>query len=61
MLVSSYTECTLLFGTQEVSANHAQAVGFSNDGFATSPLMRERGMIWVTTRMHIEMFKYPKW
>ncbi|GAQ87344.1 Acyl-ACP Thioesterase A [Klebsormidium nitens] len=46
---------------QEVSANHAQAVGFSNDGFATSPLMRERGMIWVTTRIHIEMFRYPKW
>ncbi|GBG61255.1 hypothetical protein CBR_g19787 [Chara braunii] len=46
---------------QEVGANHAQAAGFSADGFATTPAMREKRLIWVTTRMHIEMITYPLW
>lgn len=46
---------------QEVACNHAQSVGFSTDGFATTPLMRERGFIWVTTRMKIKVDKYPVW
>lgn len=46
---------------QELGCNHAQSVGFSNDGFATTPRMLENRLIWVTTRMHIEMYKYPKW
>lgn len=46
---------------QEIGCNHAQSVGFSNDGFATTPLMRKKRLIWVTTRMHIEMDRYPVW
>ncbi|GJP31605.1 hypothetical protein CLOM_g6608 [Closterium sp. NIES-68] len=46
---------------QEIGCNHAQSVGFSNDGFATTPAMLANRLIWVTTRMHIEMYKYPKW
>ncbi|WOL03716.1 hypothetical protein Cni_G12436 [Canna indica] len=46
---------------QEVGCNHAQSVGFSTDGFATTPTMRKLGLIWVTSRMHIEIYKYPAW
>ncbi|GMH02487.1 hypothetical protein Nepgr_004326 [Nepenthes gracilis] len=46
---------------QEVGCNHAQSVGFSTDGFATTPTMRKLHLIWVTARMHIEIYKYPAW
>ncbi|KNA23987.1 hypothetical protein SOVF_020050 [Spinacia oleracea] len=46
---------------QEVGCNHAQSVGFSTDGFATTPTMRELHLIWVTARMHIEIYRYPAW
>ncbi|KAG2404816.1 Oleoyl-acyl carrier protein [Vigna angularis] len=47
----------------EVGCNHAQSVGYSTDGFATTPTMRKLRLIWVTARMHIEIYKYPacKW
>ncbi|XP_068660536.1 oleoyl-acyl carrier protein thioesterase 2, chloroplastic-like isoform X2 [Aristolochia californica] len=46
---------------QEVACNHAQSVGFSTDGFATTPTMRKLHLIWVTSRMHIEVYRYPAW
>ncbi|KAG9447904.1 hypothetical protein H6P81_014032 [Aristolochia fimbriata] len=46
---------------QEVACNHAQNVGFSTDGFATTTTMRKLRLIWVTSRMHIEVYKYPAW
>ncbi|CAI9107402.1 OLC1v1006747C1 [Oldenlandia corymbosa var. corymbosa] len=46
---------------QEVGCNHAQSVGFSTDGFATTLTMRKMHLIWVTARMHIEIYKYPAW
>ncbi|XVF32158.1 hypothetical protein REPUB_Repub17cG0057900 [Reevesia pubescens] len=46
---------------QEVGGSHAQSVGFSTDGFATTPTMRKLHLIWVTARMHIEVYKYPAW
>ncbi|XP_052887536.1 oleoyl-acyl carrier protein thioesterase 1, chloroplastic-like isoform X1 [Gossypium arboreum] len=46
---------------QEVGSNHAQSVGFSTDGFGTTPTMRKLHLIWVTARMHIEVYKYPAW
>lgn len=49
------------FLLQEVGCNHAQIVGFSTDGFATTTTMRKYHLIWVTARMHIEVYKYPAW
>ncbi|XP_007049712.2 PREDICTED: oleoyl-acyl carrier protein thioesterase 1, chloroplastic [Theobroma cacao] len=46
---------------QEVGCNHAQSVGYSTDGFATTRTMRKLHLIWVTARMHIEIYKYPAW
>ncbi|XP_070034077.1 oleoyl-acyl carrier protein thioesterase, chloroplastic-like [Nicotiana tabacum] len=46
---------------QEVGCNHAQMVGFSTDGFATTHTMRKLHLIWVTARLYIEIYKYPAW
>ncbi|KAL0788556.1 hypothetical protein Bca101_004802 [Brassica carinata] len=46
---------------QEVGCNQFQSVGFSTDGFATTPTMRKLNLIWVTSRMHIGIYKYPAW
>ncbi|CAI5468488.1 unnamed protein product [Closterium sp. Yama58-4] len=46
---------------QEVGTNHAHSVGFSKDGLATTPGMLRHNLIWATTRIHIEMYKYPTW
>ncbi|KAK4376196.1 hypothetical protein RND71_006873 [Anisodus tanguticus] len=46
---------------QEVGCNHAQMVGFSTDGFATTHTMRRLHLIWVTARLYIEIYKYPAW
>ncbi|XP_039155526.1 oleoyl-acyl carrier protein thioesterase, chloroplastic-like [Eucalyptus grandis] len=44
---------------QEAACNHIQSLGFSTDGFATTSTMRKMNLIWVTARMHIEIYKYP--
>ncbi|CAA6659904.1 unnamed protein product [Spirodela intermedia] len=46
---------------QEVACNHAQSVGLTRDGFSTTTTMRKLGLIWVTSRMHIEVNRYPAW
>ncbi|KAM7271401.1 hypothetical protein ACFE04_030615 [Oxalis oulophora] len=46
---------------QEVACNHVQSLGFSADGFGTTFTMRKLNLIWVTARMHIEIYKYPAW
>ncbi|GJP53321.1 hypothetical protein CLOM_g12472 [Closterium sp. NIES-68] len=46
---------------QEVGTNHAHSVGYSKDGLATTPGMKRHSLIWATTRIHIEMYKYPTW
>ncbi|KAJ4956551.1 hypothetical protein NE237_013334 [Protea cynaroides] len=46
---------------QETACNHVQSLGYSTDGYGTSNTMRELHLIWVTTRMHIEVYKYPAW
>ena len=47
---------------QEVASNHAVAMwGRSAEGFATDPKMEKEGLIFVMTRMQIQMDYYPKW
>jgi len=60
-LYSTILRCLVTFLLQEVGCNHAQIVGFSTDGFATTTTMRKYHLIWVTARMHIEVYKYPAW
>lgn len=47
---------------QEVASNHAVAMwGRSSEGFATDPQLAELGLIFVMTRMQIQMDRYPRW
>ncbi|KAL6766149.1 FAT1 [Auxenochlorella protothecoides x Auxenochlorella symbiontica] len=47
---------------QEAAGNHAVAMwGRSSQGFATDPELVERGLIFVMTRMQIQMHRYPRW
>ena len=46
---------------QEVASNHAVAMwGRSPDGFANDPAMAAEGLIFVMTRMQIQMEHYPR-
>ncbi|KAJ4968461.1 hypothetical protein NE237_015162 [Protea cynaroides] len=45
---------------QEVSCNHVRSLGYV-DGFGRSYNMIQLHLIWVVTRMHIEVYKYPAW
>lgn len=47
---------------QEVAGNHAVAMwGRSNEGFAADPELAELGLIFVMTRMQVQMDRYPRW
>lgn len=47
---------------QEIASNHAVAMwGRTDEGFATDPEMAKQGLIFVMTRMQIQMDTYPKW
>lgn len=48
--------------TQEVASNHAVAMwGRSDEGFATDPALADKGLIFVMTRLQIQMDEYPRW
>ena len=47
---------------QEVASNHAVAMwGRSEEGFATDPMLADKGLIFVMTRLQIQMDASPKW
>lgn len=47
---------------QEAAGNHAVAMwGRSSAGFATDPELEEAGLIFVMTRMQIQVQRYPRW
>jgi len=47
---------------QEVASNHVVSMwGRSEEGFATDPEMAKDNLIFVMTRMQVQMDSYPKW
>lgn len=47
---------------QEVACNHVVSMwGRSDEGFASDPEMAKDGLIFVMTRMQIQIDEYPKW
>ncbi|KAJ4780581.1 Acyl-[acyl-carrier-protein] hydrolase [Rhynchospora pubera] len=46
---------------QETACNRGICLGWLADGFPIPPTMRKHGLTWVTSRVHIEMYKYPAW
>ncbi|GAB4813438.1 hypothetical protein N2152v2_000484 [Parachlorella kessleri] len=49
-------------GTREAASNHAVAMwGRGQEGFAADPMLSGDGLIFVMTRLQIQMDEYPKW
>ncbi|KAK9804180.1 hypothetical protein WJX73_009384 [Symbiochloris irregularis] len=47
---------------QEVAGNHGVALwGRTASGFATDPIMVEMDLIFVSTRIQVQMDRYPRW
>ena len=47
---------------QEAASNHVVCMwGRSDEGFATDPEMAKENLIFVMTRMQVQMDSYPKW
>ncbi|PWA55143.1 hypothetical protein CTI12_AA429940 [Artemisia annua] len=59
VFLCNFASLIISFYMKEVSSNHTLDVGFSTDGFGTTDNMRKLHLIWVATRMHIEVYRYP--
>ncbi|KAJ0971593.1 hypothetical protein J5N97_019552 [Dioscorea zingiberensis] len=52
---------TLLNLLQETALNHVWMSGLLGDGFGATHGMIRNNLIWVVTRMHVQVDKYPIW
>jgi len=56
---SSKFSCTLFL--KETALNHVWQSGLLGDGFGATHGMIKNDLIWVVTRMHVQVGKYPIW
>ncbi|OVA09588.1 Acyl-ACP thioesterase [Macleaya cordata] len=52
---------TLMNLLQETALNHVMSSGLAGDGFGATHEMSLRKLIWVVTRIHIQVEKYSSW
>ncbi|MCL7036473.1 hypothetical protein MKW94_005482 [Papaver nudicaule] len=52
---------TLINHLQETVANHVRGAGLLGDGFASTPEMTRRNLIWVVAKMQVVVDQYPSW
>ncbi|XP_042503814.1 palmitoyl-acyl carrier protein thioesterase, chloroplastic-like [Macadamia integrifolia] len=52
---------TLMNLLQETALNHVMSSGLAGDGFGATQEMSLRKLIWVVTRIHIQVEKYSCW
>ncbi|XP_043725027.1 palmitoyl-acyl carrier protein thioesterase, chloroplastic-like isoform X1 [Telopea speciosissima] len=52
---------TLMNLLQETALNHVMSSGLAGDGFGATQEMSLRKLIWVVTRIHIQVDKYSSW
>ncbi|KAI3929766.1 hypothetical protein MKX01_025934 [Papaver californicum] len=52
---------TLINHLQETVANHVRGAGLLGDGFASTPEMTRRNLIWVVAKMQVLVDQYPSW
>lgn len=46
---------------QEMALNHVQLLGIAGDGFGATRAMNRLGLIWVVTKMQVDVERYPVW
>lgn len=56
---TSIREILSLF--QEMALNHVQLLGIAGDGFGATHAMNRQGLIWVVTKMQVDVARYPAW
>ena len=59
--ISSSQAFFFFFGLQETALNHVKTAGLLGDGFGSTPEMCKKNLIWVVTRMQVEIDRYPTW
>ncbi|KMZ71625.1 Acyl-ACP Thioesterase (Chloroplastic) [Zostera marina] len=52
---------TLMNHLQETALNHVKSAGLLGDGFGATPEMSKRDLIWVVTKMQVQVENYPSW
>nr|XP_043639592.1 palmitoyl-acyl carrier protein thioesterase, chloroplastic-like [Erigeron canadensis] len=52
---------TLMNLLQETALNHVTSAGLAGDGFGATHEMSLRKLIWVVTRIHVQVEKYSSW
>ncbi|CAK8534400.1 unnamed protein product [Lathyrus sativus] len=52
---------TVMNHLQETALNHVKTIGLLGDGFGSTPEMCKKNLIWVVTRMHVVVDRYPVW
>ncbi|KAL4566697.1 hypothetical protein LXL04_030819 [Taraxacum kok-saghyz] len=52
---------TLMNLLQETALNHVTSAGLAGNGFGATHEMSLRKMIWVVTRIHVQVEKYSSW
>ncbi|CAM6119388.1 unnamed protein product [Calypogeia fissa] len=52
---------TIMNYFQETSLGHVMLAGIAGDGFGTTKAMVQNGLIWVVSRVHVEVDRYPVW
>ena len=53
---------SLVLNLQEVAGNHGVAIwGRTEGGFAADPIMVEQSLIFVATRIQLQLSEYPRW
>jgi hypothetical protein len=46
---------------QEMALNHVHLLGIAGDGFGATRAMNRLGLIWVVTKMQVDVDRYPAW
>lgn len=52
---------TLMNLLQEIALNHVTGTGLAGNGFGATREMSLRNLIWVVTRVHVQVNKYSSW
>eukprot|EP01018_Ginkgo_biloba_P028918 Gb_22116 [translate_table: standard] len=56
-----YRQTYVIRSYEENAMNHMRALGLGGEGFGTSPEMSRRNLIWIISRMQVQVDRYPSW
>lgn len=60
-MIHCYNFYTLKLNLQEVALCHVQLLGIAGEGFGATRGMNELGLIWVVSKMQVNVERFPQW